>query len=901
MPTIPEALNIAVQHHQAGRLREAEQIYRQILQAQPNHADAWHLLGLVAHQTGQSDLAIDYLNQAIQYEANIADFHTNLGTVFFDLKRFSEGAICFNRAIEIDPRQAGALYKLGNTYKSMLRLVDAEACYRQALQLEPAFSEAHNNLGSILRYQNRISDADFHFKSAITLDPNFALAHFNLGVSEYLQGKLVSAEFSLQRAICLQPDNAEAHFALGKVFQQEDKLSDSIHSYRKAIQLNPNHIEAHTHLGIAFQLFGDLDMAEIHYQKSLELQPRNAVVQNNVGNILKARGLLLEALSHYQRAIEIKPDFAEAHNNIGNVLKDRGEQQHAIYAYQRAIALKPDYAEAFSNLGNAFKSLWQHDAAIRSYFQAIHLKPDYAEAHNNLGNALREMGKLPEAIAAYHRATELNPSFAQAFNNLGITFKEQGNISEAINSFCKAIALKPDYLSAYCMMVHELQHQCAWESLNKHTERLLTLWNKYDVHDDSASASPFSFLVTTIPTTSQQQLQCAQIWVKKQLAISPSEQIKSVRSQKLRNPHKIKIAYASSDFHAHATAWLIAELFEHHTRDRFEVYAYSYGSNKHDEMRERLKVAVDQFKDIQHLSFPESAKLIANDEVRILIDLKGYTQHARTEILAYRPAPIQVNYLGYPGTMGADFIDYILVDDFIVPSEQQPFFTEKLVHLPDCYQVNDSQRAIAERTPTRAECGLPENGFVFCSFNNNYKITPNMFDVWMELLVEIPESVLWLYAGNASAPDRLVFAPRAPLPEHLARHRLADLFLDTYPVNAHTTASDALWAGCPLITIAGETFVSRVAGSLLRAMGLPELITTSFAQYKSQALQLARNPTMLAEIRQRLAANRLTSTLFNAEHFARKIEAAFTQMWEIHCAGESPRSFRVTEEMLRCR
>jgi predicted O-linked N-acetylglucosamine transferase (SPINDLY family) len=370
----------------------------------------------------------------------------------------------------------------------------------------------------------------------------------------------------------------------------------------------------------------------------------------------------------------------------------------------------------------------------------------------------------------------------------------------------------------------------------------------------------------------------------------------------------LTIGYLSADFHSHATAMLVAELFEKHDRARFSIIGYSYGPDDGSQMRRRVVSAFDRFVDLREASFSDSAKRIATDGVNILVDLKGYTQDARTEIMALRPAPIQVNYLGYPGTMGADFIDYILVDEFIVPPDQQPFFTEKLVHLPGCYQVNDSQREIAPRTPSRAECGLPEKGFVFCCFNNNYKITPEMFGVWMRLLIGVPGSVLWLLEGNRWSPDnlrreaeargvaadRLVFAPQFSPAEHLARLRLAELFLDTFPVNAHTTASDSLWAGCPLLTIAGTTFVSRVAGSLLRAVGLPELITTSMAEYEALALRIATNPAQRAELRARLAANRITSPLFDGGRFAATIERAYTTMWQRHAAGKNPSGFRVS-------
>jgi protein O-GlcNAc transferase len=373
---------------------------------------------------------------------------------------------------------------------------------------------------------------------------------------------------------------------------------------------------------------------------------------------------------------------------------------------------------------------------------------------------------------------------------------------------------------------------------------------------------------------------------------------------------KLTIGYLSADFHEHATAYLVTELLEKHDRERFTVVGYSFGPDDSSPIRRRVVDACDRFVDVQADSFAQSAERISADEVDILVDLKGYTQFARSQILALRPAPIQVNYLGYPGTMGAPFMDYILVDDFIVPADQQPFFTERLVHLPGCYQVNDSRRAIAARTPSREECELPETGFVFCSFNNSYKITPAMFDVWMELLNEVPGSVLWLLEGNPFVPanlrleaeargvpgERLVFAPRLSLAEHLARHRLADLFLDTFPYNAHTTASDSLWVGCPVLTRSGATFASRVAGSLLRTIGLPELIATGFDGYRELALCLARDPDRLSVLRARLESNRRISPLFDGGQFARNVERAYLTMREVYNSGEPPRGFAVSPE-----
>jgi predicted O-linked N-acetylglucosamine transferase (SPINDLY family) len=373
-------------------------------------------------------------------------------------------------------------------------------------------------------------------------------------------------------------------------------------------------------------------------------------------------------------------------------------------------------------------------------------------------------------------------------------------------------------------------------------------------------------------------------------------------------PHeKIRIAYLSADFQHHATAILMAELFERHDRERFELHALSFGEDDGTGWRERLVKAFDHFHDVRLLTDEASADLLRSLEIDIAIDLKGYTALARPEILSWRPAPVQVNYLGYPGTMGAAFIDYVVGDRIVTPSAHEPFYAEKIVQLPDCYQANDSTRRIADQAPTRAEAGLPEGGFVFCSFNIQRKLSAPVFAVWMRLLAAVPGSVLWLMVNNEGARaklrqaaeasgiavERIVFADRTGLESHLARHRLADLFLDTLPYNSHTTASDALWAGLPLVTCMGKAFPARVAASLLEAVGLPELITQTLEEYEALALALARDPERLAGLRQKLGTNRLVQPLFDTGRFCRHFEAALITMHQIAQNGEAPRAFAV--------
>lgn len=840
MATIPEALSIALQHHQAGRLQAAEQIYRQILTIDPQHVDALHLLGVIAQQAGQHDAAVEYIGAAIRLHGTEAAFHNNLGLAFYRLGRMDEAIASFERAVQ--------------------------------------------------------------------LKADFAEAHYNLGIAWHTHGQHTEAIACYQRALQLRPGNAETHYNLGVAWDNRGIASEAIACYQRALQLQPNHAATHNNLGNAWKEQGRLDEATACYRRALHFNPDFAAAHNNLGSIWHARRNLAEAIACYKRALQLCPEHAEVHNNLGLAWHDQGRLGNAISCYERALQLRPDYPEVYNNLGNAWKEQGRLAQAIVAYQRALELKPGYAEAYNNLGNAWKACGKLAQAIDCYQRAVQIKPDFAEAHMNLGRAWSIGERQAESIASFRKALQLQPDYTAARGDLVHALQQICLWEDIGELSRHTIDAVQHEAARSPQDPLSPFSFVALPVPTTAEQQFRCARRWTDERFK-STGPGCDPLAPVARRPPgSRTTIGYLSVDFREHPVASLIAGLFENHNRNRFVIHGYSYGPDDHSPMRRRLVNAFDRFIDLKNSTFAEAAQIIAADGVDILVDLTGHTGSARTQILAMRPAPIQVNFLGYPGTMGAPFMDYILVDEFIVPLHQQPFFSEKLVHLPGCYQVNDSHREISPSTPTRSECGLPEHGFVFCSFNNSYKFTVEIFDVWMTLLQAVPGSVLWLLAGNSLVPgnlrreaeargvsaQRLVFAARQPGPEHLARHRVADLFLDTFPYNAHTTASDALWAGCPVVTLAGDTFASRVAGSLLRTVGLPELITTSREEYAALALRLARDANALASLRACLQANRSSSRLFDAGRFARSIEQAYATMLKIRASGEAPRAFAVS-------
>jgi predicted O-linked N-acetylglucosamine transferase (SPINDLY family) len=575
------------------------------------------------------------------------------------------------------------------------------------------------------------------------------------------------------------------------------------------------------------------------------------------------------------------------------VLRKLGRQEEAVAACETIIARRPDAPEPYFSLGNALKEARRPTSAIEAYRRAIALRPDFAEVFANLGNVLQGEEAFEEAVEAYRQAIALRPGMADAHANLATALERQGRLGEAIAAYRRAVELDPNLLDVRVWLHHKRRAVCDWSGVEAEEAELLAL--------GPTASSPQPFPLLSMATSAADQLRYARAFAAR-FSAAPRDFSRAAAPVSGR----VRIGYLSNDFCRHATALLIAELIELHDRSRFELFGYSYGADDRSEIGARLRRGFDHFVDLRRLSDDEAAARIHADGIDILIELKGYTFGARTGIAARRPAPVQASFLGFPGTMGADFIDYIIADPFVLPMDQQAHFSEKIVHLPHCYQPNDSGRLIAEATPTRAHCGLPETGFVFCSFNNSCKITPAVFDIWMRLLDAAPGSVLWLLDTNPLVsdnlrreasrrgvdPDRLMFAPKLSSPDHLARHRLADLFLDTLPHNAHTTASDALWAGLPVLTCVGETFAGRVAGSLLRAVGLPELATSSLADYESLARKLAcGDPALLRDIRLRLLEATPAAPLFDGRRYVRDFEAALTRMWDIHREGREPCAF----------
>ncbi len=585
-------------------------------------------------------------------------------------------------------------------------------------------------------------------------------------------------------------------------------------------------------------------------------------------------------------------------------LTELGRYAEAIADFDRAISFKPDFAVALCNKGNALSLSQRHEAALAAYERALAIRPDNAQVLNNRGAALYAVQQYAAALASFDHALEINPNYSDALRGRGITLRDLKRTPEAVASFERAFELEPEHRYLFSDLAGAALALCDWKRTAAITTEL-----ESRVHQPKSIVEPLTVLgLSGDPAL---QLECARRYVAAKVPAA-----ESLWKGPVRRHERLRIAYLSSDFRRHAVALLIAELFELHDRARFETFGISFGADDRSEMRARLMRSFDRFHDVRTRSDQDVAKLMTDLQIDIAVDLNGHTSGGRLGILAHRPAPIQVSYLGFASTTGAGFIDYVLADKTVLPTDQEDFYSEKIVHLPDCFLANDSKKAIAPRAPSRQEAGLPERGFVFCCFNNSFKINPPLFDIWMRLLRAVDGSVLWLATDESAVlanlrreaaargvePARLIFAPKVDrLEDHLARHRLADLFLDTLPYNAHATASDALWAGLPLVTCTGKSFAGRVATSLLRAIGLAELATEDLGEYEALALRLATDASLLDGFRRRLAQNRSTFPLFNTTRLCRHIESAYTTMWEILVRGEQPRSFSVAAEGMPAR
>jgi len=775
------------------------------------------------------------------------------------------------------------------------QLAEAEELYRRVLASRPRQFEAQHLLGVLRAQQGRYAEALSLVGAAVEMNPGSVGALADYGLILHKLGRQAEALAQLDRALALKPEYPAALNNRGNVLSELGRFDEALASYDRALAIRPDHLDALNNRGNALMALERHDEALASYDKVLSLQPDHVHALGNRGNALAALGRHDEALLSYARAVAIWPQHADALYGRGNVLAQLKRYDEALASYDRVLAANPDHAEALDNRGNVLLQLRRYEAALASYERALAIKPDYAGALNNRGTALKYLKRYDEAIASYDRALAIKPDFADALYNRGNALKEVKRYEEAVAAYEQARAIDPRHLDAYGL-IDAVAAVCDWPRGARVAAEL-----PRQIATGNPSVTPFAFLAYSDDPLLQ--LQCAKNYANDiAMGLLPAPG----RRPGIRRD-KVRVAYLSANFRRHPMSYLMASMFELHDRNRFEVTGLSYGQDDGSDIRERVVRAFDRFVDVRTQSDDEVARLIGDREVDILVELQGFTQDGRPGIVLRRPAPIQVSYLGFPGTLGTDAIDYVIADATVLPPEQERFYAEKVARLPDTYYVTDSLAPVPGPPPSRSAAGLPERGFVFCCFNNNYKINAVIFDVWMRLLQSVDGSVLWLLRDNPAAernlrseaqarsvdPRRLVFAGRVDPRAHLARHRLADLFLDTLPCNAHTTATDALWAGLPVLTCPGQSFAARVAASVLYAIGLPELVTQNLAEYEARARRLATDRSELSALREKLACNRQTYPLFDTPRFCRHMEAAYMTMWERCLRGEPPESFSV--------
>jgi predicted O-linked N-acetylglucosamine transferase (SPINDLY family) len=958
----PQLLQQAFAAYNSGDRARSEHFCRLILRTDPQCFDAVNLLGVIAAQTRRLSEAASMFQRAVAIQPADPGAYNNYANALKELKRLEEACENYAYALRLKPSYVEAHFNRGIALHELKRLEEAAASFSKAIQLQPRYAEAHCNLGNVLQQRSQPDAALASYERALALRPDYLEALYNRANILQEMGRSPEALAAFERVLQLREDVPEAHYNRANILHQLGRFEEALKGYERALKLKPQHADAECNRGNSLQELQRFDEALLCYQRTLRIDPRHAVAYFNRGNAQRQLGQPSEALASYERALSIKPAFidahhargeilreskrpeealscyerilelhpglAEAHNKRGSVLKQLARLPEALESYDRALSLQPEFADAYNNRGNALQDLHRFEEALEDYQRALQIDPAHAVAWNNRGNVLQQLRRYDEALASYEQALRQIPDYANALINRGQALKELGQIDEAVENFDRALWFNADALDAHAGRAVTLSQARRYEQARPNYERALELDPEYEWLPGSAlhnqmqmchwsgwqskaadlasriergtkATPPFPLLALLDSLPLQRRV--AERWAQ---AKYPENHSLGPIPRRTRR-ERIRVGYFSGDFRDHPVSTLIAEILERHSRSGFEVYGFSFGADTGGEMRERIRHGTEHFIDVRTLGDREMALLAREVELDIAVDLGGYTDSARPRVFAMRAAPMQVSYLGYLGTLGAKFMDYIFADSVLIPADSRQHYVEKIAYLPS-YQPNDTKRVIADGL-SRQEFGLPPSQFVFCCFNAVYKITPPVFDSWMRILGNTPSSVLFLLAESEAvhhnlraeaqqrgvSPDRLIFAGRVAFSAYLARYRAADLFLDTAPYNAGTTAADALWAGLPVLTCIGESFAARMAASLLTSVGLPELVATTREQYETLAVQLASDPAKLADVRAKLSQARSTTRLFDAERMTRSIEGAYRQMYERYQAGLDPDHFTV--------
>ncbi|XP_044966243.1 probable UDP-N-acetylglucosamine--peptide N-acetylglucosaminyltransferase SEC [Hordeum vulgare subsp. vulgare] len=913
-------LALAHQSYKSGKYSQALEHGNAVYEKNPRRTDNLLLLGAIYFQLRDYDLCIAKNEEALAIDPQFAECYGNMANAWKEKGDIDLAIRYYLTAIQLRPNFCDAWSNLASAYTRKGRLNEAAQCCKQALVLNPRLVDAHSNLGNLMKAQGLVQEAYTCYLEAIRIDPHFAIAWSNLAGLFMEVGDLNKAMQYYKEAVKLKPSFADAHLNQGNVYKAMGMLQEAVACYQRALQARPDYAMAYGNLATIYYEQRQLDMAIHCYNQAIICDSRFVEAYNNMGNALKDAGRVEEAINCFQSCLVLQANHPQALTNLGNIYMEWNMISTAASFYKAAIAVTSGLSSPLNNLAVIYKQQGSYADAIACYTEVLRIDPTAADALVNRGNTFKEFGRVAEAIQDYIQAVTIRPNMAEAHANLASAYKDSGHQEAAIASYKQALCLRPDFPEVTCNLLHTLQSVCDWENRDtmfREVEEIIRRQIKMSllpsVQPFHAIAYPIDPLLA-LEISRKYAVQCSLI--ASRFGLPPFVHPPPLPVKAEGKHGRLRVGYVSSDFGNHPLSHLMGSVFGMHDRDNVEVFCYALSQNDGTEWRQRIQAEAEHFIDVSAMTSDVIAKMINEDKIQVLINLNGYTKGARNEIFAMQPAPIQVSYMGFPGTTGASYIDYLVTDEFVSPTRYAHIYSEKLVHLPHCYFVNDyKQKNCDVLSPVcphkRSDYGLPKDKFIFACFNQLYKMDPEIFDTWCNIVKRVPNSVLWLLrfpatgemrvkahaAARGVSPDQIIFTDVAMKHEHIRRSELADLFLDTPLCNAHTTGTDILWAGLPMITLPLEKMATRVAGSLCLATGLgDEMIVSSTKEYEDRAVELATNPAKLQALTNKLKEVRLTCPLFDTARWVRNLDRAYFKMWNIYCSGRHPEPFKVKED-----
>ncbi|XP_041011702.1 probable UDP-N-acetylglucosamine--peptide N-acetylglucosaminyltransferase SEC [Juglans microcarpa x Juglans regia] len=918
---VDEGMLMALAHqmYKAGNFKQALEHSNAVYERNPQRTDNLLLLGAIHYQLHDFDMCIAKNEEALRLDPRFAECYGNMANAWKEKGNIDFAIRYYLIAIELRPNFADAWSNLASAYMRKGRFNEAAQCCRQALALNPRLVDAHSNLGNLMKAQGLVQEAYNCYVEALQIQPNFAIAWSNLAGLFMEAGDLNKALQYYKEALKLKPTFSDAYLNLGNVYKALGMPQEAIGCYQRALQVRPDYVVAYGNLASLYYEQGNLELAIFHYKRAISLDSEFLEAYNNLGNALKDSGRIEEAIQCYHQCLALQVNHPQALTNLGNIYMEWNMLSAAASCYKATLSVTTGLSAPFNNLAIIYKQQGNYADAISCYNEVLRIDPLAADGLVNRGNTYKEIGRVNEAVQDYIRAINIRPTMAEAHANLASAYKDSGHVEAAIRSYKQALILRPEFPEATCNLLHTLQCVCDWEDRESKFIEVEGILRKQIKMSVIPSVQPFHAIaypidpMLALEISRKYAAHCSII--ASRYSLPPFNFPAPLPIKNEGRIGRLRVGYVSSDFGNHPLSHLMGSVFGMHDRENVEVFCYALSPNDGTEWRQRIQSEAEHFIDVSSMSSDMIARLINEDKIQILVNLNGYTKGARNEIFAMQPAPIQISYMGFPGTTGASYIHYLVTDEFVSPSRFSHIYSEKLVHLPHCYFVNDYKQKNCDVLdpkcqPKRSDYGLPEDKFIFACFNQLYKMDPDIFNAWCNILKRVPNSALWLlrfpaggelklrtYATQRGVqPDQIIFTDVAMKNEHIRRSSLADLFLDTPLCNAHTTGTDILWAGLPMVTLPLEKMATRVAGSLCLATGVgEEMIVSSMKEYEERAVSLALNRSKLQDLTNRLKAVRLTCPLFDTARWVRNLERAYFKMWNLYCSGQHPQPFKVTE------